>query len=436
MRIGMLTAVVSTTLATVLWLGIPSGHGTLQPDTGERSIPDTLTDDMALLEDGDAFENLPDPAIVENLTVERGDTLMELLVKGGVDRSEAHEAVAALRKVFDPRDIRPGVQVTLTRHAPEPGLDPMLQVLDLEVASTRRVAVTRDEAGGFEAAAIETPLTARASRASGTIQSSLYVAGTRAQLPANTLASMIKIFSYDVDFQRDVQPGDSFDMMYERMVDESGTALAEGEVLIAEMVLSGKKVRLYLHETSDGEVDYFDAKGRSSRKALIMTPIDGARISSGFGRRKHPILGYTKMHRGTDFAAPSGTPVYAAGNGVVEKAGRNGGYGQYIRIRHNGTYKTAYAHLSGYARGITSGARVKQGEVIGYVGTTGRSTGPHLHYEVLLENKQINPKKLNLPSGRTLTGKELARFNAARDALENRYATLPAHEAQQLATGE
>ena len=201
-------------------------------------------------------------------------------------------------------------------------------------------------------------------------------------------------------------------------------------------MLSGKEFRLYRHETSDGEVDYFDAKGRSSRKALIMTPIDGARISSGFGRRKHPILGYTKMHRGTDFAAPSGTPVYAAGNGVVEKAGRNGGYGQYIRIRHNGTYKTAYAHLSGYARGITSGARVKQGEVIGYVGTTGRSTGPHLHYEVLLENKQINPKKLNLPSGRTLTGKELARFNAARGALENRYATLPAPEAQQLATGE
>ena len=443
MHIGVLTAVVSTTLATVLWLGIPSGHGTLQPETGERSISDVQTDDMALLEDGDALEALPDlsldpgpdPSIVDNLTVARGDTLMALLVKGGIDRSEAHEAVAALTKVYDPRDIRPGVQVTVTRHVPERGLDPMLQELDLEVASTRRVAVTRDETGGFEAAAIDTPLTARADRASGTIQASLYVAGTRASLPPNTLASMIKIFSYDVDFQRDVQPGDSFDMMYERMVDKAGNALAEGEILIAEMVLSGKKIRLYRHETADGEIDYFDARGRSSRKALLMTPIDGARISSGFGLRKHPILGYTKMHRGTDFAAPSGTPIYAAGDGVIEMAGRNGGYGHYVRIRHNGTHKTAYAHLQGYARGIAAGKRVKQGSVIGYVGTSGRSTGPHLHYEILIGNKQVNPKTLNLPSGRTLTGKELVRFNTARDALEDRYAALPATDTQ-LATGD
>ncbi|MEX2617376.1 MAG: peptidoglycan DD-metalloendopeptidase family protein [Alphaproteobacteria bacterium] len=435
MRIGMLTAVVTTTLATVLWLGSPSGHGTLQPETGELTTPDTQTDDMALLEDGDAFDNLPDPSVVDNLTVARGDTLMALLVRGGVDRSEAHEAVAALKKVYNPRDIRPGVQVTVTRHAPEPGQDPMLQELDLEVASTRRVAVTRGETGGFEAAAIDTPLTATATKASGTIHSSLYVAGTRASLPANTLASMIKIFSYDVDFQRDVQPGDSFDMMYERMVDDAGNALAEGEILIAEMVLSGKKIRLYRHETADGEIDYFDARGRSSRKALIMTPIDGARISSGYGRRKHPILGYTKMHRGTDFAAPSGTPIYAAGNGVVELAGRNGGYGHYIRIRHNGTYKTAYAHLRNYAKGIAAGKRVKQGEVIGYVGTSGRSTGPHLHYEILIDNKQVNPKTLNLPSGRTLTGKELARFNTMRDALEDRYAALPPADTQ-LATGD
>jgi murein DD-endopeptidase MepM/ murein hydrolase activator NlpD len=191
------------------------------------------------------------------------------------------------------------------------------------------------------------------------------------------------------------------------------------------MVLSGKRMRLYRHRSTDGETDYFDAKGHSVRKALVVSPVDGARISSGFGRRRHPILGYTKMHRGTDFAAARGTPVYAAGRGVIETAGRNGAYGRYIRIRHNGTYKTAYAHLQGYVRGIKRGKRVRQGQVIGYVGSSGRSTGPHLHYEILRNGKQINPKRLNLPSGRILKGAELARFQTARAALETRLAALP-----------
>jgi murein DD-endopeptidase MepM/ murein hydrolase activator NlpD len=244
-------------------------------------------------------------------------------------------------------------------------------------------------------------------------------------LPPTVLARLIRVFSFDVDFQRDVQPDDSFDLMFERHYDDSGTPVAEGNILIAEMVLSGKRIRLYRHRTRDGDTDYYDEKGHSVRKALVLTPIDGARISSGFGRRRHPILGYTKMHRGIDFAAPRGTPVYAAGHGTVEAAGRNGGYGKYVRIRHKGSYKTAYAHLRGFARGVSRGRRVRQGQTIGYVGSTGRSTGPHLHYEILRNGRQMNPKRLNLPSGRKLAGVELKRFLKVRDALELRYAAMP-----------
>ena len=162
--------------------------------------------------------------------------------------------------------------------------------------------------------------------------------------------------------------------------------------------------------TDDGFIDYFNRQGKNVKKSILKTPLDGARISSSFGMRKHPILGFNKMHKGVDFAAPIGTPVYAGGNGIIEMVGVNGGYGKYIRIRHNNEYKTAYAHLSSYKKGISKGVRVNQGEVIGYVGSTGRSTGPHLHYEIIYQNKQINPLKLKLPSGKILTGDELVRF--------------------------
>ena len=185
---------------------------------------------------------------------------------------------------------------------------------------------------------------------------------------------MIQIFSFDVDFQRDIRRGDTFGLLFDEYSDDSGRVVKSGDILLAEMVLSGKPMRLYRYKTHDGRVDYYDAKGKSVRKALLRTPIDGARISSGFGKRRHPILGYTRMHKGLDFAARRGTPIYAAGDGVIEYAGRNGGYGKYVRIRHNGTYKTAYAHMHRYGRGIRKGHRVRQGQVIGYVGSTGRST--------------------------------------------------------------
>lgn len=427
LRHGAIGAAIVAGLTASFFFGAPSSHS-------ERPAPSAVPEiDTPVVQAILDFESLApkigaspppgDPFKTTELTVARGDTLMKLLVGAGIPRPEAHTAIKALSKVFKPRDLKPGLVLTVTLRK-EPA-DTVLQRVDMAVSPRRDIAVRRDENGRFKAIEIEQELTAHATRASGVIRSSLYLAGQRAELPPAVLARLIRIFSFDVDFQRDVQPDDSFDLMFERLHDESGTAVAEGDILIAEMVLSGKKVRLYRHRSKDGDVDYYDSKGHSVRKALILTPIDGARISSGFGRRRHPILGYNKMHRGIDFAAPRGTPIYVAGHGTVEVAGRNGGYGKYIRIRHNGAYKTAYAHLHGYARGVSKGRRVRQGQVIGYVGSTGRSTGPHLHYEIIRNGRQINPKRLNLPSGRKLKGAELKRFLKVRDALEGRYAALP-----------
>jgi murein DD-endopeptidase MepM/ murein hydrolase activator NlpD len=228
-----------------------------------------------------------------------------------------------------------------------------------------------------------------------------------------------------VDFQRSIRPGDGFEVMFEKLYTEDGEFARFGNVLYGKLVLSGTNLPLYRFTTKGGLTDFFGTIGKSARKALMRTPIDGARLSSGFGRRRHPILGYTKMHRGLDFAAPRGTPIYAAGNGTVVYRARNGAYGNYIRIRHNSEYSTAYGHMSRFSRKVRRGRRVKQGQIIGYVGTTGRSTGPHLHYEVLNRGRQLNPFRLKLPSGKSLKGAELVRFNAERQRVQEKYTSLP-----------
>jgi murein DD-endopeptidase MepM/ murein hydrolase activator NlpD len=294
----------------------------------------------------------------------------------------------------------------------------------------RDIAVHRTETG-YKAQAIARPLTRVTAHAAGHIDSSLYVAGVEAGLSQSTLADLIHIFSFDVDFQRDIRRGDQFALMFDEYRDEDGQMAKTGNISVAEMVLSGQKIRLYRYKAKDGFVDYYSASGQSVRKALLRTPIDGARISSGFGRRRHPILGYTRMHKGLDFAARRGTPIYAAGDGVVDFAGRNGGYGKYVRIRHTGTYKTAYAHMHRYGKGVRTGRRVRQGQIIGYVGSTGRSTGPHLHYEVHKNGRQVNPRSIKLPSGRKLKGRELTAFKMYRVELDRDYVALM--QSQQVA---
>ncbi|MCH7832503.1 MAG: peptidoglycan DD-metalloendopeptidase family protein [Proteobacteria bacterium] len=384
-----------------------------------------------------AVTALPDLKVP--LRVGRGDTLAGMLTGAGVSAADAQGAISALSKHFNPRRIRRGqtVSVLFTPPAmgspeadrPEPGKF-LGFVVEPDYDTVIRVEKTAE--GAFSAAKIKKTLTQAPARAGGVIRTSLYVAGRKAGIPRRVLAELIRAYSWDVDFQRDIRAGDRFEVLYMRFFDgpggnkgnDKGRLVYSGPILYAALTLSGKRYPIYLHATKDGNSDYFDDKGQSARKALMRTPIDGARLSSGFGRRRHPILGYTKLHRGVDFAAPRGTPIYAAGNGVVVQSGRNGAYGKYVRIRHNSRYSTAYAHMRVINRSARRGKRVKQGQIIGTVGSTGRSTGPHLHYEILAGGVRTNPMKVKMPSGRKLKGEALEDFQVARAVIDGKFAAL------------
>ena len=241
---------------------------------------------------------------------------------------------------------------------------------------------------------------------SGEITTSLYQAMKKAGLSELIITEIIRIYSFDVDFQRDIYEGDYFEALFTRRKNDQGKTVQIEDPEYLVLSSRGTPLIYYLY-SNDEFSEYFDENGKGMTKSLMKTPINGARLSSNYGMRKHPILGYNKMHKGVDFAAPTGTPIFAAGNGVVEFAGKNGSYGNYIRIRHDSTYKTAYAHLNGFKKGVYGGVRVKQGDVIGFVGSTGRSTGPHLHYEIIVNGKQVNPSTLKLPSGRKLNDQQL-----------------------------
>ena len=249
------------------------------------------------------------------------------------------------------------------------------------------------------------------------ISQSLYQAATSQNIPANTIIEFARIYGFQVDFQRDIRKQDKFQIMYEIFLNEKKELVETGEILFANLKLSGQDNSLYYFD-KEGSEGHYDKHGKSVKKALMKTPINGARLSSPFGMRKHPIDGFNKMHRGTDFAAPIGTPIMASGDGVVKKAGWCGGGGNCVKIKHNSTYQTIYAHMSKFARGIKNGVRVKQGQTIGYVGSTGKSTGPHLHYEVIVNGKKVNSQKLKLPSGKILKGKERKIFETKKIRLD------------------
>jgi len=266
----------------------------------------------------------------------------------------------------------------------------------------------------FVANKIEKVLYKKTVLGEGLIKSSLFQAAQKENIDAEVVVDFARIFGFEIDFQRDIRKNDIFQIVYDKYVDDDGELQKNGEIIYAYMKNRGREIALYRFVDQKGIPGYYQTNGKSIEKALMKTPINGARLSSTYGMRKHPILGYNKMHRGTDFAAPKGTPIMASGSGIIEMAKWNGAYGKYIRIRHNSKYKTAYAHLNGYARGIKRGAKVRQGQIIGYVGSTGRSTGPHLHYEVLVNGKRRNSQRLKLPSGRTLRGQDREKFEISR----------------------
>ena len=413
----------------------PGGNAGLEPAAGR---PPRL-DDTARGTDLDAVDPIersqwyliaPQPEwrrpVSRAVKVRRGDTLMTVLTSSGIDRRQGHAAVSALRQVFDPRSLRAGQEITLEFAADADGAPDRLLSVSLRESIDREVRVVRSLDDEFTPREIVHEFERRAVRAAGTIEDSLYMAASRAGVPDRIILDLIRMLSFSVDFEREIRPGDRFEILFERFFDEDGSPVKEGEILIAALTRGDKDDTYYRFTPSDnGFPGYFNERGQSVRKTLMRTPIDGARLSSRFGRRRHPILGYTRMHRGVDFRASRGTPIMAAGDGTIEMARWNGAYGRYIRIRHNSTYKTAYAHLSRFKRGIKRGRRVKQGEIIGYVGSTGRSTGPHLHYEVMASGRQVNPLVVRLPTGRKLKGEELTRFRERVIELRVQLATTP-----------
>ena len=356
----------------------------------------------------------PGAEVARRVKVKPGDTLAEILTQNRVPKGDAQAALAALTKVYNARNIKPGqeVEIAFVNFNTEAGNS--FNRVTLHPSVQTEIHVRRDEDGGFTAEQTDKAVERRLHAVSGAIEDSLYVSAIKLGVSANVLMDMIRMLSWDVDFQRDLHPGDGFEVMYERFYTDTGKLVRTGTVQYANLILGGKSHPIYRYSDRSGEADYYDATGASARKALLKTPIDGAKISSTYGNRNHPILGYTTMHRGIDFAAPTGTPIFAAGDGMVETRDRDGAYGNYIRIRHNGEYATAYAHMSRFEPRIARGVRVRQGQIIGYVGTTGRSTGPHLHFEVLRSNKQVNPMTVKMPVGTKLAGADLERFTQQR----------------------
>ena len=256
-----------------------------------------------------------------------------------------------------------------------------------------------------------------------TIESNLYSAAMKSNVEPNIIIEFARIFGFEVDFQRDIRRGDWFEIMYERFEDDNKKVRDTGKIIYASMHVNGEEINLYNFKYNNEE-EFYDIKGKSITKSLMKTPINGARLSSSFGMRKHPILGYNRMHRGTDFAAPSGTPIMASGSGTITRARWCGGGGNCVKIKHNSTYETIYAHMKSFGKGIKEGKKVKQGQIIGYVGSTGLSTGPHLHYEVIVNGKKMNSQKLKLPSGKTLKGEERKQFELDRIKIDLKLASL------------
>jgi murein DD-endopeptidase MepM/ murein hydrolase activator NlpD len=348
------------------------------------------------------------------LKVGGGDTLANMIQKQGVANNQIHQIVHTIKNFYKPRELRANHIIELTI-AKAGQASPYFDVHELKIrpALEYEIIVSRTDKGIYEAQKRTIKLTEELKWVEGEIYGSLSDAAHRNGVPHKTVHDMIMVYSYDVDFQRQLQQGDRYCMLYSVLIDPETGKEQPGKLIYAGLNLSGKEHELYSYKSSDGIVGFYTLQGESVRKGLLRTPIDGARISSGYGHRHHPVLGYTKHHKGVDFRAPTGTPIMAAGDGIVEQVGRWGNYGNYVKIRHNSGYATAYAHLSRYAKGLRRGQRICQGQVLGYVGATGRTTGPHLHYEVIRNNHHINPLSIKMLPAAKLGGSDFKAFKAA-----------------------
>ena len=338
-----------------------------------------------------------------------GDNFNTVFKKLGMNNLDIYRSTNALFKLSKRIKLKVNNKIYVSYNTSKKG-NRSLKKIEIYVSDIQKYEINRNSEGKFFASKKNVELLSKLQVTSGKINSSLYQDTIAAGIPVNIVLKFIDLYSFDLDFQRDIRKGDKFQIFYETFHNEQGKLVKTGDIIFCKFVNQGKSLVNYRYTTSRGTTIYLNQDGSSVKRTLLKTPISGARISSNYGYRRHPILGYTKLHSGIDFAAKTGTPIYAAGDGTIKAIKWYGGYGRYIKIRHNSKYSTAYAHMSRFKKGLRKGSRVKQGQIIGYVGSTGRSTGPHLHYEVHKNNKSINPKKVKTQSKITLKSKELKKF--------------------------
>ena len=360
------------------------------------------------------FESLEPKFKTIKHRINEGETFDKILRSYSIKDEEISNVKKKLSKKIDLNKLNTNQKIQFTLNQSNNQLKEFI----FQISNSEKIYLKKNkEKSDFNQEILLTKLNKEIVYKENVILNSLYNSASKKKVPINTIIEFARIYGFEVDFQRDIRKRDSFQIMYEVFKDDNKKIIETGEILFANLKLSGQDKPLYFFSSNNGK-GHFDKNGKSSQKALMKTPINGARLSSPFGMRKHPIDGFNKMHRGTDFAAPLGTPIMASGNGVIKKAGWCGGGGNCVVIKHNSTYQTVYAHMSKFASGIRSGVRVKQGQTIGFVGSTGKSTGPHLHYEVIVNGKKINSQTLKLPAGKILKGKERKLFETSKIKLD------------------
>ncbi len=372
-----------------------------------------------------------------NYQVKSGDAILKILINNGISEQDAFAILEEMKKIYSPRLINDGDTITIKymvnisydgskNDTNEADIARQIIVNQIIISKSpeAEINIQRDDQNQYHAKIIKHELIKHIMKYSTTISNSLFVDGTNAGISETTMMNMINLYAYDVDFQRDIKEGDKFEMLVESFYTKEGKKVKDGDVLFSSLQLGQRNIDIYLHKIN-GENQYFDGSGNSTKKSLLRTPVNGARISSKFGMRNHPILGYTRMHKGVDFAAPIGTPILAAGAGTIVFMGPNGGYGNYVRIKHNPDYQTAYAHASKFSSKFHKGSKVKQGDIIAYIGQTGLAKGAHLHFELLYKNSQINPSKVKSTPGIKLGGKELIRFKAQKTMIDGYRKNIP-----------
>ena len=359
------------------------------------------------------FDQIRSPFLNIKHEIKNGDTIQKILSKYEIQNNQIQKIINQYKKYGSPSQLLVGNIIDIILEEDPSSKKKSILKFSAPITKSTNVEILKNSDKQIVSKKIITKLYKKKILAENIISKNLYSSAQEANINPDTIIEFARIFGFEIDFQRDVRKNDYFKILYEKYFDENGEYIKSGSILYAHMSVSGREISLYKFG-DDKSYGYFNINGKSVEKALMKTPINGARLSSPFGKRKHPILGYTKLHTGTDFAAPSGTPIMASGSGTVTRAKWCGGGGNCIKIKHNSTYETIYAHMKSFAKGMKIGRKVRQGEVIGYVGSTGMSTGPHLHYEVLVNGKKVNSQKLKLPSGKVLKDNERTNFEIHR----------------------